>query len=101
MQVVEDILQLAGIPASKPLSERYRVLVVSDKETIESMRGACIDTIERRAANWTDGDEASWVQLGIPQSTLLPIGSIFGSQLYPIVGWGVRAARVTISDYMG
>ena len=65
-QVVEDILQLAGMPASKPLSERYRVLVVSDKETIKSMRGACIDTIEQRAANWTDSDQASWAQLGIP-----------------------------------
>jgi nitroreductase len=64
--VIEDIMQIAALSASSRHTERYRVLVVSNRETIERMKAACIETIERRSEAWTDADEADWSQLNIP-----------------------------------
>lgn len=64
-KVVEDIMQVATLSVDRSHNERYRVLAVSNRETIERMRAACVETIERRAAKWTDADEASWAELGI------------------------------------
>lgn len=65
-QVIEDIMQVATLSADSCYADRYRVLAVSRRETIERMRAACIETIERRVAGWTEADEASWAKQGIP-----------------------------------
>ena len=72
---LNEILRLAAQPAHKRLVESYRVLPVSDRETIEQMRTACTETIEKKAAQWTPEDEASWAQLGIPFPKRDQIGS--------------------------
>ncbi len=64
--VVEDIMRTATLSADRRYAGRCRVLAVSNRETIEQMRAACIDTIERRASQWTDADEANWARQGIP-----------------------------------
>jgi len=64
--VVEDILHVAARTAHPTYAQGHRVLYVPDRDTIEKMREACIDTIERRVARWTPEDEKSWAQLGIP-----------------------------------
>lgn len=74
-ETLNDILEVTAYPAHKGLAEKYRVLAVTNREVIEKMRAACIETIENKAVQWTSEDEASWASLGIPFPKRDRIGS--------------------------
>lgn len=74
-EALDEILRVAAQPAHGRLMESYRVLAVSDRQTIDQMRAACVETIERRAAQWTPEDDASWAQMSIPFPKRDQIGS--------------------------
>ncbi|MBI4595203.1 MAG: nitroreductase family protein [Candidatus Tectomicrobia bacterium] len=65
-ETLNEILEVTAYPAHKRLSEKYRVVPVTNRDIIEKMRTACIETIENRAVKWTSEDETNWASLGIP-----------------------------------
>ena len=90
---------MLGILLCAKVGGKYSSLLQQDRNTSVRWRPSLLNLpVQQLNTSQTHAQAVAGIlTLPVP----LPVGGSLCGQLCPIVGWGVGAASVTISDYMG